>query len=145
MGVMPIVMPENYIAMFDAPEEAEARKIVAAADPVLNRLAELIRERKPFPAAKIGAADKLKSGIVNKGFYPLVVHAGQFTADERCTGCGLCAKLCPTRAITLRGGRPVWEDDCTHCMACIAHCPAEAIEYGRKSLGKPRYRCPVKP
>lgn len=144
-GCAEVVMPENYIAMFDAPEEAEARKIVAAADPVLNRLAELIRDRKPFPAAKIGAADKLKSGIVNKGFYPLFVHAGQFTADERCTGCGLCAKLCPTRAITLRGGRPVWEDDCTHCMACIAHCPAEAIEYGRKSLGKPRYRCPVKP
>ena len=144
-GCAGVVMPENYIAMFDAPEEAEARKIVAAADPVLNRLAELIRDRKPFPAAKIGAADKLKSGIVNKGFYPLFGHAGQFTADESCTGCGLCAKLCPTRAITLRGGRPVWGDDCTHCMACIAHCPAEAIEYGRKSLGKPRYRCPVKP
>ena len=74
-GCAEVVMPENYIAMFDAPEEAEARKIVAAADPVLNRLAELIRERKPFPAAKIGAADKLKSGIVNKGFYPLFVHA----------------------------------------------------------------------
>ena len=67
-------------------------------------------------------------------------------ADEsKCVTCQRCVALCPTRAITLRGGRPVWEDDCTHCMACIAHCPAEAIEYGRKSLGKPRYRCPVKP
>ena len=63
---------------------------------------------------------------------------------EKCTGCGLCAKLCPTCAITLHDGHPVWEDNCTHCMACITRCPAEAIEYGKKSLGKPRYRCPVK-
>lgn len=143
-GCAQVIMPENYIAMFDAPDEAEARKIVAAADPVLDRLAELIRERKPFPAAKTGAADKIKSGIVNKTFYPLFVHARQFTVSADCIGCGLCAKLCPTRAITLRDGRPVWEDNCTHCMACITHCPAEAIEYGRKSLGKPRYRCPIK-
>lgn len=27
-------------------------------------------------------------------------------------------------------------------MACITRCPAKAIEYGKKSLGKPRYRCP---
>ena len=40
---------------------------------------------------------------------------------------------------TLRGGKPVWGKDCTHCMACICYCPAEAIEYGKKSLGKPRY------
>ena len=33
----------------------------------------------------------------------------------------------------------VWGSDCTHCMACICDCPAEAIEYGKKSVGKPRY------
>ena len=92
----------------------------------------------------MSTADKLKSGVVNKAFYPLLVHAKQFTVNEKCTGCGLCAKLCPTCAITLHDGHPVWEDNCTHCMACITRCPAEAIEYGKKSLGKPRYRCPVK-
>lgn len=143
-GCARVIMPENYIVMFDVPDEAKARGIVAAADPVLDRLAELIRERKPFPQPKVSAADKLKSGVVNKAFYPLLVHAKQFTVNEKCTGCGLCAKLCPTCAITLHDGHPVWEDNCTHCMACITRCPAEAIEYGKKSLGKPRYRCPVK-
>lgn len=42
--------------------------------------------------------------------------------------------------ITLPNGRPVWGDNCTQCMACICYCPTEAIEYGKKSLGKPRYR-----
>ena len=27
-------------------------------------------------------------------------------------------------------------------MACICYCPKKAIEYGRASLGKPRYKCP---
>ena len=44
-----------------------------------------------------------------------------------------------TNNITLQTGKPVWGQNCTHCMACICYCPAEAIEYGKKSLGKPRY------
>ena len=38
-GVLPVVMPENYIAMFQAPQEAEARQIVAAARPTLEEAA----------------------------------------------------------------------------------------------------------
>ena len=40
---------------------------------------------------------------------------------------------------SLQNGKPVWGQDCTHCMACICYCPTEAIEYGKMSLGKPRY------
>ncbi len=40
---------------------------------------------------------------------------------------------------TIQNGKPVWGGNCAHCMACICRCGAEAIEYGKKSLGKPRY------
>ena len=60
--------------------------------------------------------------------------------EAACTGCGRCAQLCPTNNIVLRSGKPVWGGNCTHCMACISYCPTEAIEYGKKSVGKPRYR-----
>ena len=59
--------------------------------------------------------------------------------EARCIGCGRCVELCPLNNIHLENGKPVWGKDCTHCMACICYCPAEAIEYGKKSLGKPRY------
>ena len=36
MGVKEIVMPENYIALFDAPDENEARQIIEKAQPVIN-------------------------------------------------------------------------------------------------------------
>ena len=58
---------------------------------------------------------------------------------KKCTGCGKCKKFCPLNNITLKNKKPVWGKHCTHCMACICYCPAEAIEYGRKSVGKPRY------
>ena len=50
------------------------------------------------------------------------------------------SKNCPTNNIVIQNGKPVWGNNCTHCMACICRCPAEAIEYGKKSVGKPRYR-----
>ncbi len=142
MGVLQVKMPENYIAMFDAPNGEEVRSIIAKAKPLLEQGGELIRQGKPFPALKVGLLDRLKSGPVNEGFYKFYVKADDFFATDMCTGCGLCASRCPLNNIRLCDGKPVWGKDCTHCMACICGCPKEAIEYGKKSRGKPRYQCP---
>lgn len=142
-GIWEVVMPENYIAMFDAPDSQEAAQIIAKARPVLRQAAEVIRRGEPFPAYRTGFADKLKSGPVNQIFYRLFVKAGPFYAKGSCVGCGRCVEACPLNNISLVGGKPVWGKSCTHCMACICGCPVEAIEYGKKSVGKPRYQCPA--
>ena len=139
MGTAQLVMPENYIAMFRAPQAEEARRIVAGAEPDIVRTIAAIRSGEAFPPPRTGLFGRFMSGPVNPVFYACFVKAKAFAAGGACTGCGQCAKLCPTNNITLRGGRPVWGGSCTHCMACICRCPAEAIEYGRKSLGQPRY------
>lgn len=138
-GVQKIVMPENYIAMFSAPEKAEAKKIIENAVPELLTAAETIHARADFPSKKIGAPDRLYSGPVNSIFYKLFVSAKGFYATDACISCGQCVKNCPLNNIKLRNGKPVWGADCTHCMACICHCPKEAIEYKNKSKGQPRY------
>lgn len=140
-GVLSVVMPENYLAMFDVPEEKEAAEIRAKARPVIQEAAAWIRQGKVFPDTEIKASDRLKSGPVNTVFYRLFVKAKPFWATTSCTGCGLCVKRCVTNNISLEHGKPVWSDRCTHCMACICGCPAKAIEYGKKSVGKPRYWC----
>nr|WP_325185651.1 EFR1 family ferrodoxin [uncultured Oscillibacter sp.] len=139
MGTAQIVMPENYIAMFNAPQAEEALQIIAKAEPDIDRAISAIAASQAFPPPRHNLYDRFMSGPVNPIFYSFFVKANAFTAGDACTGCGQCVKLCPTNNITLQNGRPVWGGDCTHCMACICHCPTEAIEYGKKSVGKPRY------
>ncbi|MCF0123874.1 MAG: 4Fe-4S binding protein [Ruminiclostridium sp.] len=141
-GVLEVVMPENYLAMFPVPGPAEAAEIIENAHPVLEAGAENIRQMQPFPDRPTGALDRLKSGPVNRAFYPMFVKSGPFRAGADCDGCGLCEKLCPMNAITMEEEHPRWGEGCTHCMACICNCPKETIEYGRRSKGRPRYRCP---
>ena len=139
MGTKQIVMPENYIAMFDAPEDEEARRIVKKAEPDIEEAIASIKAGVHFPAPRRNLYDRFMSGAVNPVFYAAFVKADAFKAGDACNGCGACARRCPMNNVHLEGGRPVWGRDCTHCMACICYCPAEAIEYGKKSVGKPRY------
>lgn len=142
-GVFEIIMPENYIAMFNVPDEAESDKIIEAANGEIDAAAEKIKINIDFDERTVHFSDKCKSGLVNKLFRRFAVRTTAFYADDRCTGCGMCESLCPLNNIRLSfiDNRPQWGRECTHCMACICRCPSEAIEYGKKSIGKRRYIC----
>ena len=139
-GIKAVIMPENYIALFDVPGEEESKRIIDAAIPVIEGLAEKIKKGESV-SERVGLIDKIKSSVINAGFYPVCVHDKKFWVRDICTGCGLCEKLCPVNNIEIKDRRPIWKGNCTHCMACICRCPSEAIEYGKKSVGQVRYRC----
>jgi NAD-dependent dihydropyrimidine dehydrogenase PreA subunit len=141
-GTARIVMPENYIALFDAPDLETSKRIVTAASRVIKKTGDYVLQGGNLPVKKITFKDKILSGPVNKGFNRFYVKANKFYTKDSCTGCGLCEQLCPINNIKMKDGNPVWGDYCTHCMACICGCPMEAIEYGKTSVGKVRYKCP---
>lgn len=138
-GLASVIMPENYIAMFDVPNKAQADEIIEKAVPQILNIAERIKNGQPLPEEKVTLGDRFMSSIVNPVFYLTCVSAKGFYSTDACTGCGNCAKLCPLKNIEIVGGKPLWGQSCTHCMACICACPNEAIEYKNKSKGKPRY------
>ena len=48
--------------------------------------------------------------------------------EEKCTGCGACAEVCPVDAITVDNVATVDEDECIDCGTCVEECPVGAIE-----------------
>ena len=141
MGSAQVVMPENYIAMFDSPKDDEIEEIFSQADVEIKNIIDVLVQNKPFPTPRNNLQDKFMSGLVNMLFYPMFVKAKGFYADNKCTNCGKCVKVCLLNNIEIKNNKPVWNNNCTHCMACISYCPTNAIEYGKKTVGKKRYTC----
>ena len=139
MGLASVIMPENYIAMFNAPGKPEAERIIKNARQYILKAAEHIKNGTPLPEERSSFAGRLQSGAINPLFYAAAVSARGFRSTDKCISCGKCEKLCPLNNIVLKDGRPQWGRRCTHCMACICGCPEEAIEYKNATKGKPRY------
>ena len=75
-------------------------------------------------------------------FSELVFSADRsFQVNEKCSGCGVCVRVCPVNDIKIVNGRPMWQHHCENCFACFQWCPEEAIHGGIVEYAK-RYHHP---
>jgi ferredoxin len=143
-------MPQNYIPIFETYSPAAVERVEASMLENLDATSLVIKNRETRRPR-----DPTWSLPLTLGLVPLVSWWYQkirfpdmeksFYADENCTGCGICEKICLSSKIHLENGKPVWDDSvqCTCCFACLHYCPEEALQIrGRKTAGKGRYHHP---
>lgn len=139
-AALSVVMPNNYIPMYDVDDPALTERKTAAARALLPEIAEKLNANEAFVRIHQGALAGLKTAIVNPIFRTFAVSTKPFCADDSCIGCGQCEKICPRHAIAMTDGRPAWiKKHCLQCMACINRCPAKAIQYGEETRARGRY------
>lgn len=138
-GFASVVMPDNYIVMYDVQSKEKCDEIIEKSDEKIFHLADVIKSGESFEDESVGIKDKLMSSVINPLFYSMYVKADGFYSNEKCIGCSKCVELCPLNNIKIVDNKPEWGDDCTHCMACICGCPVEAVEYKNKTKNRNRY------
>ena len=130
-------MPDNYVIAYEPSDSREALSRLAAADSKLEKVAQAINQQGTY------FKTHFKKSAVTFFMYPFygVFRTTRFyKANSKCTGCGLCAGVCPDKAIEIKNGRPVWiNKKCQHCTACINRCPEQAIQFGPFTKNRGRY------
>lgn len=135
-----IIMPSNYIIGEDIEKESIILKKIELAKKEIEKISNEIRQKKKVYCVNEGTIPKVKSNIVNKLFNKFGRTTVPFYVDkEKCTKCGLCAKMCPASTIKLVDGNPVWNKKCYQCLRCINDCPQIAIQYGKETENRGRY------
>ena len=137
LGFNSIIMPQNYIANGATQPESVNKPIFEKGTLKVGEISDYIAKHKKLPDEKSGMA--IMSALLNPIMYKMMITAKPFYITDNCNGCGKCVEHCPLNNIKIKNGNPVWGNNCTHCMACISSCSKQAVEYGKKSIGKPRY------
>lgn len=134
-----LAMPNNYIPMFDIDPAEVARKKGQAARMRLHDIAGAVCAGRSVFDVEEGSMPAIKSGLIAPMFNRFAMSDKPFFAEDTCTSCGLCERLCPTQNIVLQDGKPTWQGSCVQCLACLHRCPASAIQYGKSTKNKGRY------
>lgn len=144
-------MPQNYLPAFDVESPEQIAESETRLQDTLDTVQDIILNEQKSRPEPPPVPVKIMTGAV----FPVITALDRatryfrleekFYADDRCTGCGTCEKVCLAGKINRQDGRPVWDTgtDCTFCFACIHYCPAHAIQIrGKKTAERGRYQHP---
>lgn len=130
--VASVRMVDNYFPMFDV--AAQVRDLPS----------KHVGERVEKVCADIAARRAYREPLTFYGrvagwymrTFPLSDKAYRnfYIDTSKCTGCGMCVRLCPVSNIIMKGDEPEIGEKCMTCGACYHNCPSAAIRYkGEKS------------
>lgn len=132
VGTYSVAMPNTYILLpgfdVDAPEIANHKL-----QEMPSRVARIwhgIKCRARVDDVVRGAVPWIKTRLVYPLFMRFLTSPKPFHFTDACIGCGLCARVCPLKNISMQQNHPHWGKDCTLCLGCYHACPTHAVAYG---------------
>jgi len=133
-------MPGNYLTMYNPPSRIRVKSMLEKSRKTLAKVTDdILNQKIKIPKQRF---------VFISNYFNKVIYTGigkwekNFHVSEKCTGCGICAKVCPVDNIKIKNKRPVWGNECERCVACISWCPEKAIDFARKTKGRRRYNNP---
>lgn len=136
-----VKMPDTWTVMFDLSDKAAVAEKNAAADVQIAKVARSVAERlhsKRMP----GSVPAFLAWFAQR-LYQGARKTNHLNAGGKCIGCGLCARQCPVRAITMEDKHPKWvKERCAMCLGCLHRCPVFAIQYSDKTEAHGQYTHP---
>jgi ferredoxin len=138
-------MPSNWITFINPPTKEEAQIIIEngieKASIISQNILGNIEYHRPFNIPEQYSRFNLYKEYY--AFHKIGIYNmwRMFKAKDNCNSCGLCAKACPTKSISMTDGKPKWKSSCEQCMRCVNFCKQQAIfqTYGGNTQGKNRY------
>ncbi|MCL2326490.1 MAG: EFR1 family ferrodoxin [Proteobacteria bacterium] len=107
-----------------------------------EQAAEAIAERQTGLRHRLKGVFASANSFFMQPVYKIMRQTRHFRLSDTCSGCGLCAQLCPDSAITMDGNKPHWTaKECALCLGCLHRCPQKAINYGKLTQHRTRYKC----
>lgn len=136
-------MPSNYIPFGGAESQDKQNKRFLSAANSINKIAEIIKKRPENYFYQRSRIPLFISNIFHKLFMKKCERdSKKFYVNTNCSGCGTCAKVCPTQNIKIIDKHPTWSSSCEQCMACLQWCPASAIQISGVPEDRLRYQNP---
>ena len=141
-GFCGVTMPNNYVISDVMPKEAEVKKVIKEAIPVLNYIVKKIKKGEKIKKADKTPFSFLMSGAVNSMFNRFMVSSKNFVVSDKCISCGKCKENCAVNNIEIENGKPIFGNKCINCFSCIHRCKVAAIDIKSKTINHGRYVCP---
>jgi len=134
-------MPGNNQVLYSPRPEKEQQECFRSEQGVVATIARRVAAHETVPVPPVNAVVRFICQLMYGRLKPQ--HRDQhFHPDEKCNGCGICARICPADNITIEDNKPAWHQRCEYCLACMQWCPTQAIQYDKKTVRRGRYHHP---
>jgi ferredoxin len=122
-----IQMVDNYLPGFQMEKEIAEEPKKDIETNLCRIIADIEARKKWLPQDML--IDRLATRHFQKydRFQPGTGLTDDYRVDDKCFGCGTCARVCPTNNIAVTDAKPVFGDNCLSCLACTQNCPHNAI------------------